>query len=325
MAKLSSDAYLSLRRRYRTQKSLRSPLNALWDDIDYYTGPVKESGSTAQNPQGGTGSNLEARTDLWDFTAIEGREKLTASIFGSAMGSAYRFFFFAARTPEVQKDNESAKWLSDESEAVWNDIQDSDFNTEMPASLHELCGPGNCFLAMVNWMRSARLASTSACSSRSTSIPARTAARSSTKSILSKPPAASRSQWPSASNNRRRRPPMNDHRTLHTLTAAVAATYNGADQHNPSGFGIHVTVDITNITGTLTVTIQGKDPASGKYYTLLASAPLAAVATTVLKVFPGATVAANLAANDILPDTFRVIAVSATGPVTATIGCSIVD
>jgi hypothetical protein len=146
--KLSSDAYTSLRRRYRTQKSLRSSIEGLWDQIDYYTGPVKDSGSTAQNPQGGTGSNLEERTDLWDFTAIEGREKLASSIYGSAMGSAYRFFYFGARNPEVAKDQESASWLSDESESVWNDLQDSDFNTEMPASLHELCGGGNYFIAM---------------------------------------------------------------------------------------------------------------------------------------------------------------------------------
>jgi hypothetical protein len=148
MAKLSSDAFASLRRRYRTQKSLRSPLDSLLDDIDYYTGPVKDSGSTAHNPQGGTGSNLEARTDLWDFTGINGREKLSASIYGSAMGNSYRWFFFAARNPALQKDQEVASWLSDESESVWNDVQDSDFNTEMPAALHELAGGGNCFVAM---------------------------------------------------------------------------------------------------------------------------------------------------------------------------------
>jgi hypothetical protein len=145
---MNPDKLASLQRRYRTQKSLRSPLNSLWDDIDYFTGPVKDSGSTAQNPQGGTGSNLEVRGDLWDFTAIDGREKLAASIYGSACGNAYRWFFYGARDPETARDNESASWLSDESEACWNDLQDSDFNTEMPASLHELCGGGNCFLAM---------------------------------------------------------------------------------------------------------------------------------------------------------------------------------
>lgn len=148
MAKLTADQFQSLKRRYRTQKGLRTTLGGLWDEIDYFTGPVKEAGSTASNPEGGTGANPEVRADLWDHTAIEGREKLTASIYSSAMGNAYRWFFFGARDPELQKDQEVASWLSDESEAVWNDIQDSDFNTEMPAALHELVGPGNCFISM---------------------------------------------------------------------------------------------------------------------------------------------------------------------------------
>jgi hypothetical protein len=138
----------SLQRRYRTQKTLRNPLNALWDEIDYFTGPVKDSGSTAQNPQGGTGANPEIRDDLWDFTAIEGREKLSASIYGSACGNSYRWFFFGARNPKCQSDQECSSWLSERSEETWNDVQDSDFNTEMPATLHELCGNGNGFMAM---------------------------------------------------------------------------------------------------------------------------------------------------------------------------------
>lgn len=73
------------------------------------------------------------------------------------------------------------------------------------------------------------------------------------------------------------------------------------------------------------MTIQGKDPNSGKYYTLLASAALGAVATTVLTVYPGLTASANVVANDFVPRTFRVItAVAGTGPaVTYTIGISL--
>jgi hypothetical protein len=146
--KMKPDQLASLRRRYKTQKSLRQPLGNLWDQIDYYTGPVKDTGSIAAEPGGGTGANLEEKKDLWDFTAIDGRQKLAASIYGSTCGNAYRFFHFGARDPVVGRDNEVSSWLSDRSEEVWNDVQDSDFNTEMPAALHELCGPGNCFLAM---------------------------------------------------------------------------------------------------------------------------------------------------------------------------------
>lgn len=111
--------------------------------------------------------------------------------------------------------------------------------------------------------------------------------------------------------------------------SAASAGVNGADQNNISGKGLKLVIDITAITGTgptLTVTLQGKDVASGKYYTILASAALAATGTTVLTVHPGLTAAANVVANDILPKTWRVIsAIGGTTPaVTATIGASIV-
>ena len=115
---------------------------------------------------------------------------------------------------------------------------------------------------------------------------------------------------------------------LITLTAAGAGTTNGADMKNPGCRGVQVTVDITAIGGTptLTVTIQGKDRVSGKYYTLLASAALGSVATTVLRVFPGAAAAANTIANDQVPEDWRVIAVVAgtTPSVTATIGACLI-
>lgn len=122
--------------------------------------------------------------------------------------------------------------------------------------------------------------------------------------------------------------PNSDTAALITHTAASAGV-NGADQTNASGRSINLVIDITAITGTsptLTVTLQGKDAASGKYYTILASAALTAVGTTVLTVFPGATAAANVAANAILPRTWRVItAIGGTTPaVTATVGASVI-
>jgi hypothetical protein len=70
-----------------------------------------------------------------------------------------------------------------------------------------------------------------------------------------------------------------------------------------AGKYLHLIIDITNVggAGTLTVTILGFDPVSGKFYTILASTALAAVATTILKVGPALTAAANLVANDFMP------------------------
>ena len=113
-----------------------------------------------------------------------------------------------------------------------------------------------------------------------------------------------------------------------TLTAA-SANGNSADQISHEAHGIVLVVNITAITGTsptLTVTIQGKDAASGQYYTILASTALTTTGTTVLRVFPALTASANATANDVLPPTWRVLyAIGGTTPaVTATVGANLI-
>ena len=87
------------------------------------------------------------------------------------------------------------------------------------------------------------------------------------------------------------------------------------DLSNATGRGLHLVIDVTAIdaTGSVVFTIRGKDPVSGKVWTILASAAVTAVGTTVLKVYPGLAAAANAAANDILPPTWQVAAVHANG------------
>ena len=107
--------------------------------------------------------------------------------------------------------------------------------------------------------------------------------------------------------------------------AAVTASTTNFDLSNRNARGVHLIIDITarTSTSTLTVTIQGKDPVSGKYYDILATTALSATGTTVLKVYPGLTAAANAAANDIIPVEWRVKAVVASaGAITCTLGAN---
>ena len=111
--------------------------------------------------------------------------------------------------------------------------------------------------------------------------------------------------------------------------AAASAGGNSADVTNYNGRGLQLGVNITALAGsapTLTVTVQGKDAASGQYYTLLQSAALAAVGFTLLTVYPGAPAAANVSSPQVLPRTFRVLyAIGGTTPgVTATVGASVI-
>lgn len=125
-------------------------------------------------------------------------------------------------------------------------------------------------------------------------------------------------------------PKNTDRGAVAKLTAAGAGTVNTSDILNTTGSGLRLVIDVTAISGTtptLTVTIQGKDNASGKYYTLLASAALNATGTTILKLYPGFAETANVSANDCLPEWWRVsYTVGGTSPsVTATIGaCTLI-
>lgn len=91
-------------------------------------------------------------------------------------------------------------------------------------------------------------------------------------------------------------------------SAARTATSQSDEQTNRNARGCHVIVDVTAVTATPSVvfTIQGKCPVSNKWYDILVSAAITATGTTVLKVYPGIVAAANAAASDILPATWRV-------------------
>lgn len=89
--------------------------------------------------------------------------------------------------------------------------------------------------------------------------------------------------------------------------ARTASPTAMADQTNSSHKGVRVTIVVSAVPGSapsVVFTIEGKD-ASGNYYTVLASAAVTGVGTTVLTVFPGSAVSANASANAYLPGTWR--------------------
>ena len=94
------------------------------------------------------------------------------------------------------------------------------------------------------------------------------------------------------------------------LASAVRAANNDTpDQVNRFGRGVIVFVDVTAVPGvdTVTFTLQGRNPIrAASWYTILASAALAATGQVVLKAFPGLTAAANLTVSDVLPYHWRV-------------------
>jgi len=113
-----------------------------------------------------------------------------------------------------------------------------------------------------------------------------------------------------------------------SLANVDPGTVYSSDIDNQFNTGGHILVNVTaQLNSTLTVTVQGK-AADDTYYDILTSAALGAVAATKLSVFRGATPAANVAVNDILPRHFRIKAVTSNGgatpKVTATVTVNLV-
>lgn len=93
----------------------------------------------------------------------------------------------------------------------------------------------------------------------------------------------------------------------YNVVAGTTTPTDMAVQNSNGRKGMLLTIDITAGTSlSITVTIVGIDPVSGKTYTILASAALTGVGTTILKVYPGLTAAGNLVANDIIPAAWKV-------------------
>jgi hypothetical protein len=97
-------------------------------------------------------------------------------------------------------------------------------------------------------------------------------------------------------------------------SAARTASVNSQDYINTNGYqNMILTIDATAAAATPSVvfTIEGKDLASGKYYTILASAAITGTGTTILRVSPGLTAAANTIAKDFIPFVWRLKVVAA--------------
>lgn len=96
-------------------------------------------------------------------------------------------------------------------------------------------------------------------------------------------------------------------RTLYA-SAARTATPTAVTVRAGRYKGIHLVIDVTAVTATPSVVpkIEGVDSVSGAVYTLLTGAAITATGTTVLKVYPGIAVSANVSASDVLPETIKV-------------------
>lgn len=105
----------------------------------------------------------------------------------------------------------------------------------------------------------------------------------------------------------------------------ATTTQTTQDFKNEWGCGAEIYLNVSSAgTGSITVTIQGKDPTSGAYYTVLAGTAVTSNSFTRYFIYPGATTTANTSVNDLMPYTWRVIVTANNAnPVTYSVGVTI--
>ena len=121
---------------------------------------------------------------------------------------------------------------------------------------------------------------------------------------------------------------FNQELTVLGTAARTDTTVNSDDQDNAGWRGVILTLDITAKSGTtptLDVKVQTKDPASGNYVDLAgaAFAQKNDTFTGTLTIYPGVTVAGNVAISELLGRTWRTVSTiggSATPTFTYSIG-----
>jgi len=91
-------------------------------------------------------------------------------------------------------------------------------------------------------------------------------------------------------------------------SAARTATTSSADQSNYNAKGVRVFINVTvhAVSAALVPTIEVKDPVSGVYTAIATGASITTTGHTVITVYPGATVAANVTLSNALSKTWRV-------------------
>lgn len=105
----------------------------------------------------------------------------------------------------------------------------------------------------------------------------------------------------------------------------ATTTQTTQDMKNEWGVGAEIYFNVGTIgTGSVTLTIQGRDPTSGQYYTVLVGAAVTSNGLNRYQIFPGGTATANVSVNDIFPFTWRaVITANNANPVTYSVGVTI--
>jgi hypothetical protein len=126
-----------IRQRFEQLVASRQVVQAKWDDCERYIAPFR-GGRFFNEQKGESQKDYGSITDVWDSTAIMGAQRLAASIHTAITSPAIRWFRLAFRDAAIQKDKAAKSWLDDCSDKMFDEIQASDFNTEISCAYQDM-------------------------------------------------------------------------------------------------------------------------------------------------------------------------------------------
>ena len=125
--------------RYGVVSAARTTVQETWDVIEEFVTPYRGRFFRDQRDE----HSIEWRDrQVWDSTAIMAHQNLSASLHGSLTSPSIRWFDLRFRDDVMNKDKAASNWLQEASEAVYFELQDSNFNLEINECYQDICGYG---------------------------------------------------------------------------------------------------------------------------------------------------------------------------------------
>lgn len=116
-------------KQWDTLDSQRSSIKTMWDAIEKIIAPYR--GDFFVDPSDENAVDWDRRY-VFDGTAIMANQNLAASIHSNITNPAFQFFEVGFRDDVLSEDQASKEWVEKCSKLLYEELQDSNFNTEAP-------------------------------------------------------------------------------------------------------------------------------------------------------------------------------------------------
>ena len=117
----------------------RKTLDATWETLGEFVVPYR--GQFFRNQTSEHEQDWRQR-QIFDSTAVNACQTLSASIHGSITSPAYRWFDLQFRVDALNQTQEAKEWLDDTADRIYNALQESNFNLEISECYTDLVSYG---------------------------------------------------------------------------------------------------------------------------------------------------------------------------------------